>query len=725
MNPRHVNPQGERATAPYNFVPLPEKVLTVEGRPEWLCDGLPIWRCHDRFVPGARSGWVDLELTVRTPLFLGRSRDKQTAFAARDERGLPVVPGSSLRGLIRNMVEILSFSKLGNITGERPFFRSVGKDRIGCAYSGRMVSQGVPKVRAGYLRRNGRDYAIAEARGFRKVSHEVLRRFDRNFSDYVGERRQPNRPNISYKEDQAGRVTSVTSGGSAVLVVTGPIPNKKHEFIFDPPDGAMIPLAARVVERFLSEDQITKWQRGCFGSGLRDGEPIFFVSDDSGLFFGRAGMFRLPYERSPRELVPEAIRNAGVDIAEAMFGVVPVERGGRDTVIRGRLQFCDLRLKDACASEESGRVLLSSPKITAYPHYLTQNGPAGERELTSYLDGDDTTIRGTKLYWHGGGGVRPGPQGSGSQFTTMKGVVPPGAKFCGQIRFNNLNDIELGALWAALKLPEGCAHHLGMAKPYGYGAVSLSGALQLVDRDARYATWQAGGAREENPKQFVECFEGAVLQHAVATGETLFEGTSHTGLQKIARLDACYLLSKFPGPDFRSTGIMGFNGYKSKHVLPSPHGVVGKSEPNWPEHRPKAGRRDEPESGRSRRQEGSRGPQAGLRPGTGPGGGGSEPRGRSNALESPGRQAVPASQRGEHPVGSLVGCTVLEKRTKKGGPMFAIEGAPEEGVLHPQSKPLPDVSPGQKIGLVVRAPGRVYQLALPEPGGASGRRKGE
>ena len=66
--------------------------------------------------------------------------------------------------------------------------------------------------------------------------------------------------------------------------------------------------------------------------------------------------------------------------------------------------------------------------------------------------------------------------------------INPGLKFTSRIRFENLSNVELGALLMALDLPDKCAHKLGMAKPLGLGSVKISTKLFLSDRKTRYSS---------------------------------------------------------------------------------------------------------------------------------------------------------------------------------------------------------------------------------------------
>lgn len=74
---------------------------------------------HDVWLKGHRSGRIVCRLTTETPTFVGAKRQADTAPVevshatdARDGQGMPIIPGSSLRGMIGSIVETLSQSAL-------------------------------------------------------------------------------------------------------------------------------------------------------------------------------------------------------------------------------------------------------------------------------------------------------------------------------------------------------------------------------------------------------------------------------------------------------------------------------------------------------------------------------------------------------------------------------------------------------------------------------------
>lgn len=118
----HGRPLGDRvATAPYNFVRLPQQVLPATAL---LPDGVTPWECHDRYVPDLHTGYVDLDITTLTPLFVGPATLSRTGSGWAEPAagevlrsfrltpdGPPVIPGSSINGLLDTMIRILSYSR--------------------------------------------------------------------------------------------------------------------------------------------------------------------------------------------------------------------------------------------------------------------------------------------------------------------------------------------------------------------------------------------------------------------------------------------------------------------------------------------------------------------------------------------------------------------------------------------------------------------------------------
>src|SRR5690606_29403495 len=97
-------------TAPYNFVPLSDKVVN------------PFWAkhvSHDIPFEGAQSGVLKVKLKAESPIFVrnGVPKSQQESPAGKQFNNINdeyFIPGSSLKGMIRSVMEIMSFGRMGN-----------------------------------------------------------------------------------------------------------------------------------------------------------------------------------------------------------------------------------------------------------------------------------------------------------------------------------------------------------------------------------------------------------------------------------------------------------------------------------------------------------------------------------------------------------------------------------------------------------------------------------
>lgn len=166
--PEHKNPSPQRpdrvSSAPYNFVPLPEKVVSAVDSPDALPEHDEYRRESERY-----SGYFDVTLTTRSPLYIRGpltseeyqclERDPQLknkpAFFHTGDEHKPVIPGSSLRGMLRGLLEIVSYSKIQWVSEKQLFFRTVDNTAVGKYYNSRMVEELDPVQEAGYPRAPG------------------------------------------------------------------------------------------------------------------------------------------------------------------------------------------------------------------------------------------------------------------------------------------------------------------------------------------------------------------------------------------------------------------------------------------------------------------------------------------------------------------------------------------------------------------------------------------
>lgn len=321
---------------------------------------------------------------------------------------------------------------------------------------------------------------------------------------------------------------------------------------------------------------------------LKEGRPVFYVDDGRRIIhFGHTPNFRVAprikdddglHAVTPLDRVPPKLRkqNTSLDWTEAVFGYVAEGRETREPVAySGRVSVTSATVIEGQSDYYERTItpkVLASPKPTTFQHYLEQ--PYGIDTDTHRLHhyGDDSTIRGHKLYWRQQiAGVEAIEETDSSINETQQTQMTPvkaGIQFTFKVHFENLTDAELGALAWVLSLggDDNLRHQIGMGKPYGMGVVKLEATLKLIDRESRYRTlFDADGTwntaeDDESLTQFIEAFKQTI---ADATNKPFDE---HDRIQQLKAM----LKPVEPSDTFTYMTIEPRNEYDGRPVLPYP-----------------------------------------------------------------------------------------------------------------------------------------------------------
>lgn len=157
--------------APYNFVPFSKDVYHYPKGKQTK---------HNDMSEDLLSGEISYEMTAKTPIFVGDGRkdEKGTELFHKNERGSYAIPGSTVRGLIRNNVQILGLSEMGDdvddyalmyraVAGgmeKRRYGETLGTDQINVGVNKTVILNVLRNVKAGYIREEGGKYFIREAK---------------------------------------------------------------------------------------------------------------------------------------------------------------------------------------------------------------------------------------------------------------------------------------------------------------------------------------------------------------------------------------------------------------------------------------------------------------------------------------------------------------------------------------------------------------------------------
>ncbi len=439
MNPKHIDkvPDDRRAIAPYNFVELPEKVVEAE---------LPLPE-GDRYHPNRYTGKIECTLTTESPLYTrcgwnpddfaehsekafkdlsDEIKHKRANFFINPATQKPIIPGSSIRGMLRTLVEIVSFSKIDRISDEQHFFfRAVAADKDDPLKEEYKKYVQPKNIKAGYLEEKQDSWFIRPAMSidtdsFVWVKEDKLKSLSglipmSNLSEY----RSQYFINISFGDIYtknshrlAGKVSSnctqyqhkgvVVTSGNMLEGGTNPrdLKRKNHSIVREPdPKAKLLSVSEDAIRDYCSALTPFQKQEPPFDQNrgvLKNGRCIFYCQPKAGqpiTLFGQSPNFRIPYSpqgngkaSTARDFIPDFLKDskdkpAITDIAEAIFGFVRRDkqpegieqsRAGRVFISDGILKPHQEKKVQQSLNQKPKTILLSNPKPTTFQHYLVQ-----------------------------------------------------------------------------------------------------------------------------------------------------------------------------------------------------------------------------------------------------------------------------------------------------------------------------------------------------------------
>lgn len=554
------------ATAPYNFISLPEKILpspAEENHSQILSDDDKTARKYFReYIEGTErlSGEISIAIESLTPLFIGGNGAK--SFAPVDEK-FPIIPGSSLRGMFKNIFKIVtcgafrgrtSSQKKGeDFNDEHIYFRCImgikslpwTKD-LNKVYNDRMTSmkdgKPVKNARPGFLIQTVEGkYFIAPSiyRTDRKDDKILIKEYEKKFNDHVEIR---NDSRVTWHDRKA-------------YIITGSQKNLYDQKSYDRLSNDAKKKAGKQFIRFtkidyvdwsekhwleLSDDVRNSYEHDrnrkgvdlfkCDGilkrakveelTGKKLPEiktlvPCHFLEEGGKVTaFGHGQCFRIPYKNSVGDLIPESLQSDIIDFADAVFG--------RESFWASRVFFEDAQpVTEIKALPTAAAHPLMQPNPTSYQLYLNQSG--GEK--LNHWDSRNAELRGYKLYWHNdtedwraNDSELELDKGKSEDKRLTKDLTPlkSGSKFKSKIRFQNLSKIELGALMMIFDLngAKNSAYKIGMGKPLGFGSIEVKPQLFIESETAYTEIFDSNGFKDpyrtEDPKIYLDAFKNYV-----------------------------------------------------------------------------------------------------------------------------------------------------------------------------------------------------------------------
>ncbi|MBZ7986097.1 TIGR03986 family CRISPR-associated RAMP protein [Campylobacter sp. Cr9] len=595
----------EKATAPYNFIPLNHKN-------EFASFDKP----NDFNKFDGVSGEINLTITTKTPFFIGDS-EKESDKDYKDffmVDGKPQIPGSSLRGMIRNLVEIVSYGKFEIYNNDKFYYRNMAGEKddtlkkqylkIMSKRTERIDDDGKKRV----VFRANADMGYFVKLGFRKYAiYSIPQNAYKKHSFYDGSAKFKDIFNDnSKKQDLLKWCRVIINKNMQMLeyedkidVYTGTLGDKVNESFnslksakktyfsfkkYTKENLEELVLSKKIKKIILNYNDIktynadndNKPQRKAFLDIVKTADngdfngaiPCFYTIYEGNVYFGHTPYFRIPYFKSVKEHIPEyEFGENEFDLAECIFG--------KESAFATRVFFEDAKLSenqgDVFAENKRSAVLME-PKPTSFNMYLENKVGAKLSQIKHY--NDEVNIRGYKMYHHKT--KISDNLGNGNDNVTSKiHEINSNVVFNGKIRFTNLKDYELGALMFVLNLPKNCFHKLGGAKPLGLGSVEIKANLSVYDMTESYKnlfleddefklslSYKTKDYVKELLKNSTKAFETEILRQI---------GSKNTSLWEEPRLKELEIMLNYEKSKNIDSDYMHMNDFKHKDkVLPKP-----------------------------------------------------------------------------------------------------------------------------------------------------------
>lgn len=635
----------EIATAPYNFVPLPRNILPseldaavhdilVEGSGESASFKQRLTKEEDRAfseafgkylqTKGRFSGRIDLAIESLTPLFLGGTGTRSFA-----PTGRPIIPGSELRGMFRSLFKTVtcgSWHQGEDMSGHHLYYRCLmstkaspyNKDlheRYTAYMTGRDEQGNVKKnARPGFLVKRGAQWLIYPL--LKEVRSIPIFAYQKMFNLLDDDIKKS-------KIRWAGRTAYIQIG----LLSTKKLKRSKEELERASPDdrktwgkqyykylcvddldaSKCYEVPVDVIEEYIMDGNrrgVNLLEQKSKGNGAPlslegiasydELVPCFFFLDASGQVksFGHGQSYRIPYDHSMMNAVPEGLQRPVIDFADAVFGC---SRAGASWA--SRVIFEDAAAVSVEAHEKRQARALMQPNPTAFQLYLRQSDG---KKLIHWDFGDRAEIRGHKMYWHNAdcrwyadekerANLSQNRDENAPELLKEMAPLKTGAKFQGRIRFRDLTEVELGALLKVLFLAQGgeeIAYKIGMGKSLGLGSIRIVPQLfledgtryrRLFDADAWHTSEQPAYAQE-----LIAAYENFA--------ERALDGKLASSYRNIVTV-MCYMM------DFGNTKKAGWNQataqmdgdtkqqrdmrFRNRNILPEAKVIRKKMERGW------------------------------------------------------------------------------------------------------------------------------------------------
>lgn len=525
---------------PYNFVSLGD-----ENKAE-----------RHSIEKGNFSGKIKCSLKNLTPLFIGGNEDKERTLVEEVEECHKtkdgeeyykvtkyIIPASTIKGELRNIIEVLTRSCIKNVEDERLIYRAK-------AFKLKEKKFGIIKtlpngkndgtIEGADVIRIERKLAISKVESLKKIGGKNnTKDYEGFYEIYVNKNKVNNykaNPE-SYKYDK--KIDEEKDYEILIDKIAGCMEKSilwiGTEF---PRNGqstyAKILVPNKKIYKFSAEEyndlkilieERNNSKKPLYVNEIKETEPIIFRADrnDRVINLVFSEIPRLRYKCSPLDLIPPKFRpctnKEKLCFACRLFGTIGDNSKSKENnddsksesfAISSRVFIKDalsLDTRDEKKEKELDRLRsLGEPHPTLLGFYLKYG------DYDKRYDKGKYEIRGRKFYWHHTKKIEAGKnwenyrnsiETKNHDNTNSKiYFLEPLQKFEFEIDFKDLTEQELGILLYSIEVEEGKSlHKLGKAKAYGFGSCEIKIDKCLIETEKKYVFFAKNDSFKEYSKE--------------------------------------------------------------------------------------------------------------------------------------------------------------------------------------------------------------------------------
>lgn len=509
-----------KVTAPYNFIPLSNKVIYNQNK-DMSLHGI-----------SKNSGELHITYTARTPIYVSNGNGE----FIKNMDGKEMIPGSTIRGMVRSNMQILGYGSIRrDIQDYKIYFRNMTAASSSLARSLKNYYSSVLNIQSKkVMAANGQKQSVVSEAMNAKAGYLVNENGDYKIYPVEYKRVSVNHPQLENEKGTYLQTKKVYYKGDdfsfqeksdwkqGMLLFTGKaVKNPNARYLFrelNKDTDEVIDLTKEDIMNYRIDytmrARINKEGKELWSlpeKNVRNGKPVFYIRHEGNIYFGMTQFLRIAHKHSITHGTPESHKSMEVTFVEGILGYANEEAS-----MCSRVFFGDAKVVKA-VPHRMVQAVLCEPKPSFYAAYLKSENPTRDKESKHYSD-EEFDIRGNKRYWMKEFKEQD-LESAKSKVLTKLTPLGAGSVFQNIIRYKNLSDEELGLLLWSLQLEEGCYQTIGMGKSLGMGRVQLEiGQMLEATNKYTYDDFCVPLCKQEDVNQYIEKYKQFV--NAEVCGET-------------------------------------------------------------------------------------------------------------------------------------------------------------------------------------------------------------